>query len=43
METDNKGTGKQIDRLLIEKLLKKKLDDDDKKLIKNIHLNFIPH
>ena len=34
METDNKNTGKQIDRILIEKLLKKKLDDDDKKLIK---------
>jgi adenine-specific DNA-methyltransferase len=32
METDSKS--KQIDRLLIEKLLKKKLDDDDKKLIK---------
>ena len=34
METDNKSTGKQIDRILIEKLLKKKLDDNDKKLIK---------
>jgi adenine-specific DNA-methyltransferase len=33
METDTKGLGKQIDRLLIEKLLKKKLDDEDKKLI----------
>ena len=34
MENDNKSTGKQIDRMLIEKLLKKKLDDADKNLIK---------
>jgi hypothetical protein len=34
LETDTKSTSKQIDRILIEKLLKKKLDDDDKKLIK---------
>lgn len=34
MEADNKTTGKQIDRILFEKLLKKKLNDDDKKLIK---------
>ncbi len=40
METDTKGTGKQIDRLLIEKLLKKKLDDDDKKLIKKHSAEF---
>lgn len=40
METDNKNTGKQIDRILIEKLLKKKLDDDDKKLIKKHSVEF---
>lgn len=40
METDNKTTGKQIDRILIEKLLKKKLDDDDKKLIKKHSVEF---
>ena len=40
METDNKTTGKQIDRILIEKLLKKKLDDDDKKLIKKHSAEF---
>ena len=40
METDNKSTGKQIDRILIEKLLKKKLDDDDKKLIKKHSAEF---
>jgi adenine-specific DNA-methyltransferase len=40
IETDNKATGKQIDRLLIEKLLKKKLDDDDKKLIKKHSTEF---
>lgn len=40
METDTKGTGKQIDRLLLEKLLKKKLDDDDKKLIKKHSAEF---
>lgn len=40
IETDNKATGKQIDRLLIEKLLKKKLDDDDKKLIKKHSAEF---
>lgn len=40
METDTKGTGKQIDRILIEKLLKKKLDDDDKKLIKKHSAEF---
>jgi hypothetical protein len=40
METYTKGTGKQIDRLLIEKLLKKKLDDDDKKLIKKHSAEF---
>jgi hypothetical protein len=40
MENDTKGTGKQIDRLLIEKLLKKKLDDDDKKLIKKHSAEF---
>ncbi len=40
LEADNKATGKQIDRLLIEKLLKKKLDDDDKKLIKKHSAEF---
>ncbi|MCB0537820.1 MAG: N-6 DNA methylase [Bacteroidetes bacterium] len=40
METDNKTTGKQIDRILIEKLLKKKLNDDDKKLIKKHSAEF---
>ncbi len=40
MEADNKTTGKQIDRILIEKLLKKKLDDDDKKLIKKHSAEF---
>ena len=40
METDNKATGKQIDRILIEKLLKKKLDDNDKKLIKKHSAEF---
>jgi adenine-specific DNA-methyltransferase len=40
METDNKTIGKQIDRILIEKLLKKKLDDDDKKLIKKHSVEF---
>jgi len=40
METDNKTTGKHIDRILIEKLLKKKLDDDDKKLIKKHSAEF---
>jgi len=40
IETDNNATGKQIDRLLIEKLLKKKLDDDDKKLIKKHSAEF---
>lgn len=40
METDTKATGKQINRLLIEKLLKKKLDDDDKKLIKKHSAEF---
>lgn len=40
METDNKTTGKQLDRILIEKLLKKKLDDDDKKLIKKHSAEF---
>lgn len=40
MEADNKSTSKQIDRLLIEKLLKKKLDDDDKKLIKKHSAEF---
>jgi hypothetical protein len=40
IETDNKAKGKQIDRLLIEKLLKKKLDDDDKKLIKKHSVEF---
>jgi len=40
METYSKDTGKQIDRLLIEKLLKKKLDDDDKKLIKKHSAEF---
>ncbi len=34
LEIDNKSTSKQIDRILIEKLLKKKLDDKDKKLVK---------
>jgi len=33
LETAPQSKGKQIDRLLIEKLLKKKLDDADKKLI----------
>jgi adenine-specific DNA-methyltransferase len=40
LEADNKTTGKQIDRILIEKLLKKKLDDDDKKLIKKHSAEF---
>lgn len=40
IETDNKTAGKQIDRILIEKLLKKKLDDDDKKLIKKHSAEF---
>ena len=40
LEADNKATGKQIDRILIEKLLKKKLDDDDKKLIKKHSAEF---
>ena len=40
IEADNKTKGKQIDRLLIEKLLKKKLDDDDKKLIKKHSAEF---
>lgn len=40
LETDNKTNGKQIDRILIEKLLKKKLDDDDKKLIKKHSAEF---
>ena len=40
LEVDNKTTGKQIDRILIEKLLKKKLDDDDKKLIKKHSAEF---
>lgn len=34
LEIDLKSTGKQIDRVLIEKLLKKKLNEDDKKLVK---------
>ena len=34
LETTPQIKGKQIDRLLIEKLLKKKLDDQDKKLVK---------
>lgn len=34
LEADNKINGKQIDRSLIEKLLKKQLDDSDKKLVK---------
>ncbi len=40
IETDNKTSGKQIDRILIEKLLKKKLDDEDKKLIKKHSAEF---
>lgn len=40
MEANIKGISKQIDRLLIEKLLKKKLDDDDKKLIKKHSAEF---
>jgi hypothetical protein len=40
LETDTKAKGKQIDRILIEKLLKKKLDDDDKKLIKKHSAEF---
>lgn len=40
LEADNKATSKQIDRILIEKLLKKKLDDDDKKLIKKHSAEF---
>lgn len=40
LEADNKATSKQIDRTLIEKLLKKKLDDDDKKLIKKHSTEF---
>jgi adenine-specific DNA-methyltransferase len=40
IETDNKTTGKQIDRILIEKLLKKKLDDVDNKLIKKHSTEF---
>ena len=38
LEIDIKSTGKQIDRVLIEKLLKKKLNEDDKKLVKQ-HAN----
>ncbi len=34
LETEPQTTGKQIDRSLIEKLLKKKLADNDKKLVK---------
>jgi len=33
LEVENTAASKQIDRLLIEKLLKKKLDDSDKKLV----------
>jgi hypothetical protein len=33
LEADIKPKGKQIDRLLIEKLLQKKLDDNDRKLV----------
>lgn len=40
IETVNKAKGKQIDRILIEKLLKKKLDDDDKKFIKKHSAEF---
>ena len=40
LETDTKNTSKQIDRILIEKLLKKKLDDDDKILIKEHSAEF---
>lgn len=34
LETESRSKGKNIDRILIEKLLKKKLDEEDKKLIK---------
>ena len=40
LETKIKSTGKQIDRFLIQKLLKKKLDVDDKKLIKKHSAEF---
>ena len=40
LNSGSKSTGKQIDRILIEKLLKKKLDDDDKKLIKKHSAEF---
>jgi len=40
LNSGSKATGKQIDRILIEKLLKKKLDDDDKKLIKKHSTEF---
>ena len=40
LETDTKNASKQIDRILIEKLLKKKLDDDDLKLIKKHSAEF---
>ena len=40
IENDNKATVKQIDRLLIEKILKKKLDDEDKNLIKKHSTEF---
>lgn len=35
LETPTQSKSKQIDRLLIEKLLKKKLDDKDKQLVKH--------
>ena len=40
LETDTNNKSKQIDRILIEKLLKKKLDDDDKMLIKKHSTEF---
>jgi len=40
LNSGSKTTGKQIDRILIEKLLKKKLDDEDEKLIKKHSAEF---
>jgi adenine-specific DNA-methyltransferase len=40
IETNSKKQGKQIDRSLIEKLLNKKLDDSDKKLVKQHSVEF---
>ncbi len=40
LEVDSKSAGKKIDRTLIEKLLKKKLDEEDIKLIKKYSAEF---